>query len=387
PRTTMFVNETQVTAQITAADVATQGSASVTVVNPAPGGGASNALTFTVNPPNPVPVLTILTPNTAAVGGPAFTLTVQGSSFVQGAAVNWNGSPRPTTFSSSTQLAAQIPASDIASVGSANVTVVNPAPGGGASNALQFTISAQPNPTPAITSLSPSSAIAGDDPFTLVVTGSNFVAGSVLQWNGAARPTTVVSATELRAEIPAADVASAGDVTITVFNAAPGGGVSNALQFTVNQLQCQVVCLQSSQFYLVNPSRIPRGSIHIGGVNFNNPVIVQNNLAEVRRALQGGTSPLQMLNQQYVAAQLSLIVVSGPFGPSATVLNSSLRCYSLVFAPMQLGNGFTVSRNTTIGELLAQSRLAITGARPDDMSKLAMVLALLNGNNPTDRCR
>ncbi len=389
PRTTTFVNDMQVTAEITAADVATQGPASVTVVNPAPGGGLSNALTFTVNPPNPLPVLTSLTPNIATFGGPAFTLTVQGTGFVTGSVVNWNGSPRPTTFSSATQLFAQIPASDIANVGSASVTVTSPAPGGGLSNALQFLIIDQPNPVPTITSLSPSSAIAGDDPFTLVVTGSNFVAGSVVQWNGAARPTIVISATELNAQISAADVENAGDVTITVFNPAPGGGVSNALTFPVSLLQCQVICMQSSQYYLLNPSKLPRGSVFIGGVNFNNPVLVQNNLGDVRRALQGGTSALQMLNQQYVATQLSILVVDGPFGPSGSpgMQNSSLRCYGLDFAPVQLSNGFTISRNTTIGDLLGQSRSAILNNRTGDMSKLAMVLALLNGDDPTDRCR
>ncbi len=387
PRVTTFVNDTQLTAQITFTDVATQGAASVTVVNPAPGGGASSALTFTINPPNPIPVLTSLAPNTAAVGGPAFTLTVQGSGFVNGSVVQWNGSARPTTFSSATELLAQIPAGDIVTAGVASITVATPAPGGGLSNTLTFTISAQPNPTPVITALTPDSAITGDDPFTLVVTGSNFVAGSVVQWNGAARPTTVTSATELRADIPAGDLASAGDVAITVFNPTPGGGVSNALTFSVNQLQCQVVCLQSPRYYLVSSSRLPRGYVFIGGVNFNSPILVQNNVIEVNRALQGGTSPLQILNQQLLAAQLSLL--AGPFGGSvpSSVQNSSLRCYSLNFAPVQLSNGITLSRNTTFGDLLSQSRSAITSGRTDDMTKLAMVLALLNGNDPLNRCR
>ncbi|HKQ73511.1 MAG TPA: IPT/TIG domain-containing protein [Blastocatellia bacterium] len=389
PRVTTFVNNTQVTAQILASDVAAQGSASVIVVNPAPGGGASNALILTITPPNPVPVLTKLTPDTAAVGGPAFNLTVNGSSFVNGAVVNWNGSPRPTTFTSATELVAQIPATDIASVGVASVTVVNPAPGGGVSNALPFTISDQPNPVPAITALNPSSAFVGDDPFTLAVTGSGFIAGSVVQWNGSARPTTVVSATELRADIPSTDLQTAGDVQITVFNPAPGGGLSNALIFTVNALQCQLICIQSPQFFSLNTSKLPRGYIHIGGVNFNNPVLVQSFILDVRRALQGGTSPLQMLNQQYVAAQLSLLVSAGPFGASgsAGVQNTSLRCYGLNFAPIQLSNGFTISRNTTFGEMLSQSRSAIIANRTDDMTKLAMVLALLNGNDPTNRCQ
>src|SRR5262249_32656519 len=160
---------------INAADVVAQGSANVIVVNPAPGGGPSNVLVFTIAPPNPVPVLTGLTPNVAAVGGPAFTLTIQGSGFVTTSVVNWNGAARPTTFVSATLLQAQIPASDIASLGVANVTVVSPAPGGGLSNALTFTISVQLNPVPVITNLNPPSGMAGDDPFTLVVTGTDFV--------------------------------------------------------------------------------------------------------------------------------------------------------------------------------------------------------------------
>lgn len=89
---------------------------------------------------NPVPVISSISPSSAQAGGAAFTLTVNGSSFVNGATVNWNGSSRATTFVSGTQLTASILAGDIAAPGTVNVTVTNPAPGGGTSNALQFTI-------------------------------------------------------------------------------------------------------------------------------------------------------------------------------------------------------------------------------------------------------
>src|SRR5712692_8323205 len=49
-RTTTLVNSTQVTASITATDVATVGTFPITVTNPAPGGGTSNSQTLTVNP-------------------------------------------------------------------------------------------------------------------------------------------------------------------------------------------------------------------------------------------------------------------------------------------------------------------------------------------------
>ena len=84
--------------------------------------------------------LTTLSPSSAVVGGPDFTLTVNGNNFVSGSVVRWNGANRPTTFVSATRLTAQIPATDIAAGGTASVTVLNPGPGGAVSNALTFTI-------------------------------------------------------------------------------------------------------------------------------------------------------------------------------------------------------------------------------------------------------
>jgi hypothetical protein len=76
---------------------------------------------------NPVPFVNQpLVPAAAVPGGPAFTLTVNGTGFVSGAVVNWNGSARTTTFVSSSQLTASILVSDIALAGTANVTVTNP---------------------------------------------------------------------------------------------------------------------------------------------------------------------------------------------------------------------------------------------------------------------
>ena len=89
---------------------------------------------------NPLPVITSLSPVSATVGSPGFTLTVNGTNFVSGSTVQWNGAARTPTFVNSTQLTAAITDADIATAGTANVTVVNPAPGGGTSNALRFEI-------------------------------------------------------------------------------------------------------------------------------------------------------------------------------------------------------------------------------------------------------
>jgi LPXTG-site transpeptidase (sortase) family protein len=96
--------------------------------------------------PYPVPSITNLDPSSAFAGGPTFILTVTGSNFVNGSIVRWNNSDRTTTYVSDTQLTAVIPASDIASTGTANVRVFNPAPGGGTSSQLPFTINLPPAP-------------------------------------------------------------------------------------------------------------------------------------------------------------------------------------------------------------------------------------------------
>ncbi len=90
------------------------------------------------------------------------------------------------------------------------------------------------NPRPAITSLVPGSVLAGSGAFTLTVNGTNFVTTSVVNWSGAARPTTYVSPTQLTATITAAQVFKAGTYKVTVTNPAPGGGTTAFSNFVVN---------------------------------------------------------------------------------------------------------------------------------------------------------
>jgi hypothetical protein len=74
-------------------------------------------------------------------------------------------------------------------------------------------------PPPSIQRAATNVTSAGGPGFTLVVNGSGFVAQSVVQWNGARRPSSFDSARqELRATIPASDIAAAGVARITVLN-------------------------------------------------------------------------------------------------------------------------------------------------------------------------
>jgi subtilisin family serine protease len=418
-RTTAFVSATQLTASIAASDIATAGTAQVTVFTPAPGGGTSGALGFLVGTPPvmtisatsvpagsgvtvtltnglggatdwmtfapvgaantsylaytyvgsgvttrtwtimpstpgtyefrlflnngytraatsapvtvtpasaPVPVVTSLSPAGALAGSGPFSLTVNGSGFTSASVVNWNLSPRATTFLSSTQLRAQITGADVAAVGTAQVSVTTPPPGGGTSGSLAFAIVtapilsvsatsvgtgssvtvtlsggfggaldwiafaptsaantsyaaytyigsgvttrtwtvtapstagtyefrlfpnngytraatspavnviAVPPPVPAVSTLSPSIVIAGSAGATVTVNGTGFTAASVVNWNGSPRPTTFLSATQIRAALADADVAAVGSAQVSVTTPPPGGGTSGSLTLTI----------------------------------------------------------------------------------------------------------------------------------------------------------
>jgi uncharacterized protein (TIGR03437 family) len=90
----------------------------------------------------PPPSITSLVPSSAYEFGQSFTLTVNGTGFLAGASVKWNGAALATTLVSGTQLTATVPASLLNSLGSATITEVNP--GGAASNALSFSVGIPP---------------------------------------------------------------------------------------------------------------------------------------------------------------------------------------------------------------------------------------------------
>jgi len=144
--------------------------------------GWALASTVTLAQSNPVPFVDQpLVPMSAAPGGSGFTLTVNGTGFVSGAVVNWNGTGLPTTFVSKAQVTAIVAASDIASPQTASVTVSNPAPGGGISNVAFFQV-ATPESTVVLTTPSNTGGVGfavltadfnGDGKLDLAVTGTN----------------------------------------------------------------------------------------------------------------------------------------------------------------------------------------------------------------------
>jgi hypothetical protein len=85
--------------------------------------------------------------------------------------------------------------------------------------------------TPSISSVSPSSVKAGANSFVLTVNGSELGGRSVVLWNGTPRPTTVISPSQLQAQISASDISVAKTVAISAVNRR--GLHSGSLSFSV----------------------------------------------------------------------------------------------------------------------------------------------------------
>ena len=86
---------------------------------------------------------------------------------------------------------------------------------------------------PVIVSLSPGTVSAAGGDFSLAVTGSNFVPGTLIRWNGQDRPTQFVDNTHVTARIGAGDVAAVGRASVVAFTPARGGGASVPVTFKI----------------------------------------------------------------------------------------------------------------------------------------------------------
>jgi hypothetical protein len=78
-----------------------------------------------------MPAIAQLTPASTAAGSGDFPLTVQGTNFNSNAVVKFNGAAMATTFDSTTEVKATIPAGAVTTTGIAKVTVTNPGTPGG----------------------------------------------------------------------------------------------------------------------------------------------------------------------------------------------------------------------------------------------------------------
>lgn len=167
---------------------------------------------------------------------------------------------------------------------------------------------------------------------------------------------------------------------------------SCSFKVTVEAVKCDTICFRPPGYFLADLSRVPRGAVLVGGANYNNDTNTRD-LEEIRLALKGnalgyGTlTPLQQLNKEFVAAQLSFILAGGDGSPvNYNVMWSRLLCFGLNLESVTLTNGVTLTRDSMLKELFMAARSAIVENRTADMVTLAGLFNLLNGNDALGRC-
>ena len=220
--TTAFIDPAHLVAHVPTSVTATSGSHPVQVRNE--GGNRSNSVAVTIIPP--APILRSITPKVVIVGSGAFTMFLTGLNFDSLAGVLIDGTPIATTFISVVGLSATVPASFTAAGGTHRVVARNS--DGKQSNSTAFDVVP---PMTVITSISPSTAIAGGPSFAIVVRGANFKNNAAVSFDGAELATTFGSQSELAAQVAASLISKPGVHAVSAQN--PNEFPSNEAVFQV----------------------------------------------------------------------------------------------------------------------------------------------------------
>ena len=127
------------------------------------------------------PTITSISPSTVTAGGPAFTLTVNGTLFNATSTVHVNGTSIVPSSISANQLQATVPASLIATAAQLPVQVIDlSAPGGPLpSNTVTLTVN-PPAPAPVLKSATPGFQVRGAGQVQMTLVGSNFRPGATV---------------------------------------------------------------------------------------------------------------------------------------------------------------------------------------------------------------
>jgi outer membrane protein assembly factor BamB len=260
---TTYLSDTALLAEIPASSLATPGQFTVGAVNE-PNRAYTGALFYVVAAE--APSIQNLSPARALAGDPPLQLAVLGANFTPDCVVRWRGGDRPTSIIDPTRLETQLGPGDLLAAGSADVSVWCASRPDGASGSVAFRI--DPLGPVQLFALQPPAVPAGTSDFTLTIRGARFGTGTLVSLNGTPRATTLASATELRAVIPASDVASAGPAAVSVLR--PDGSRA-AATLTVGPRVTGAVAFQidpghsgAATFSSVNFPSSPRWTADLG---------------------------------------------------------------------------------------------------------------------------
>ena len=292
----------------------------------------------------PPPKLSSISPTSIDANSPQFILKIRGNNLVQQTQVTWITSAGPIplpppTFITINELDQTIPASLIENPGTVDISVTTPTPGGGTSPTasqppIVFTINAVSSPTPTVTSLSPTSVLAGAATTTVTITGTNFVSQSTVAISGANRTTTFVNPTSLKVSLTAADLSMPANLSLTVTNPPPNGGTSNPITLAV---QAPIPILSS-----LSPVSATVGAVSttlsVTGTGFINGVTTLTlNGVTVPTSIANATTATTLLTpaQLLVGGELSVVAMnSGPGGGQSNAIAFAVNPHPLEGLPV-----------------------------------------------------
>ncbi len=231
------------------------------------------------------------------------------------------------------------------------------------------------NPVPFVNNVVPSSVAAGTAGFTLIVHGSNFVPGAMVNFNGSSRPTTYISSNQVDASVFASDTSNTGSFSVNVTNPGPGGGTSNSVTFTVgningvasiSSLSPSSAAMGSSGFTLtVNGSGFVSGAlVNVNGLARSTAYISSNQLTVPINAVDlvnSGSFNVTVTNPGAATSNALAFIVTGNTptptpNPNLTPVISSILPSSAVvgsgaFTLTVLGGNFTPNSQVSFNGL------------------------------------
>ncbi len=184
--------------------------------------------------PNPVPIVTSISPTNLTRKSRDQSMAVSGSQFMQTATavIRTSSASYPITpvFADNHDIQLTVPDEVLANTGLWQVIVTNPSPEGGSSEPAGLSVV---NPLPVISVLSPPTVMAGTPSLQLDIFGSGFFNDTSFFVNDESGAFTWDSPQQFTLNLSASDMEFGRYLDIKAYNAAPGGGYSQTARFTV----------------------------------------------------------------------------------------------------------------------------------------------------------
>jgi len=243
------------------------------------------------------PAISGFSPSSIVTG--ATSVLVQGLGFDGSDVVYLNGLPATATVMDSGDVNVSIPSSLVTEAGSISVSVVSPRSGSSNTATLQVL-----NPVPVMSSVNQNYTVApGTSLFISSLYASQIVPNSTVLWNGIDLNTisgagvyleggkTVSGLSAFSFTIPASLTTTTGTAKLTIFNPAPGGGVSSPVYVDISAAHPLVqVFVDSNTLGLSTTYQTIPSTIDVGSSLLNTQNTITFNLANIGDAIYEVTS-------------------------------------------------------------------------------------------------